>query len=121
MADVIQRRFRLPEILALLLTYDGSAKRLPASRLLLRYMVGPTASDVELASEAPRCVDAILAAHPDLGALYELELPPMELMDEWLRRRIAEYGEYLTVPRLQYTDPPSSEQDAEQDASGAGS
>lgn len=114
--DIIQRRFRLPEILNVLLFYDGSQRPSGDVRVLLRYMVGPSATDAELASAASRCVDAVLAAHPDLAAVYELDVPTPELAEEWIRRRIAEFGEYLTVPRLRCPDSLPSDQTLRDDS-----
>ena len=64
------------------------------------YLAGRPLSESERCFFSDAFPEALLLQHPGL-AMFRKDMPlPPELMSEWLRRRIAEFGEYLPVTPL---------------------
>ena len=92
--------WHLSEILTVVTGYDVSPQGEGAGDTLEEYLAGRALSTVDRLRYARAFREALLGQYPELAA-YRNDVPmPAELIPEWLRRRVAEFGEYLPVRPL---------------------
>lgn len=95
-----RRAWHIGDVLSIVTGYDASPRGPDAAYRLQDYMANRVLSAQEHTMFASDFKRAVLDQYPELLE-YAHDWPvPLELVPEWLRRRAAEFGEYLPVDRL---------------------
>lgn len=96
-----RRQFHIGDLLAVVLDAPDVAPRgIYGVRALLAYMAGVAVSISDYVEYAEDFRSAILDVHPGLATFCRDAAPSREMAPEFVRRRVAEFGAYLTAPLL---------------------
>ena len=111
---MLQRRFHLADVLALLLDPSVSWRGEQGAEHVARFVLARNGDKSALqAHDFATARSAIVSAHPEFFALLQDELPPPAFADLWLRRRCREFGTYVSLPRLRFRCSGSFDADAD--------
>lgn len=92
--------WHIGDILSLVMDYVVSPRGYPAVVALQDHLADRPLSTADRVLYEGVFRGAILAQYPAFRAFSNDGPIPEELLPEWLRRRVAEFGEYLPVQRL---------------------
>jgi len=67
---------------------------------LLDHLAGRELTTAEHIAYIPFARDALRKQVPQIFVFTEADMPPAELLGEWLRRREREFGEYLKIEAI---------------------
>jgi len=93
---LIRKKFHIGDILSVTLGYELSPRGAEGSHALIAYLLGHPYDHRQL-GDAVQCRNVLYGQFPELATFRDDEVPPQELLHEWLRRRCEEYGEYHFV------------------------
>lgn len=89
------------EALSLVMRHDVSLRGPSAVNALRRHLVGdPSGDDISDAVIDDLVRQWLVAHFPSMDSFSEADRPCRELLAEWLARRAAQYGEYLSIPPI---------------------
>ena len=90
------RYFHIGDVLCLV-TNRGVARGRQALIALFDHLAGRELTDAERIAYIPFARDGLRLQVPEIFVFTEADVPPAELLGEWLRRREREFGEYLKI------------------------
>lgn len=93
----IHRSFHVGDILAVLMDHELSLRGPAGAAVLQDYLVGRELNSRERMLYKSAIQDALRDQFWDLMVFQPEELPPRELVYDWLRRREQEFGAYFAV------------------------
>ena len=100
-----RRAWHIGDILSVITGFNVSPRGKQALRDIANYMMSATLSDAQHSACAFPVTRAVGYQYPEL-LRFETDCPfPAELIPEWLRRRAAEFGEYLPLTPLPIDHP----------------
>lgn len=90
------------DVLSLVTGHDVSPRGPAAADALREHILGTVANMPDsMETDANKLVSLWLSSHfPAMDWFNDEDLPPRELLPQWLARRAAEFGEYLIVPPI---------------------
>src|SRR5687768_16352100 len=95
-----RKAWHIGDILTIVTSYVVSPSGWRRDLELEEYLAGRPLSKSDRLRYRPAFQRALLEQYPELETLVGTEGPTDDLLHEWFRRRIAEFGEYLVVRPL---------------------
>lgn len=98
-AGDLRRAWHIGEVFALVLGAEVAPRGWKTVDVLIDYLAGMKLSGDERRAAALAAHNWLVRHFPDLANFDSEDVPSPEFRDLWLRRRIAEFGEYISIPR----------------------
>lgn len=91
------RHFHIGDLLCLVIGQDVATRGKQSLVALFDHLAGRELTPAEHIAYIPFARDALRLQVPQIFVFTKADMPPAELLGEWLRRREREFGEYLKI------------------------